>query len=247
MPSKPIHKLTQEECIRYYDALTKNATSKWKIAGTLSRKKEYGAATSHLLISIEESIKSVIVFFDSKGCEFRHVNGADRIFNNHRIRFFLAFLMFGINIFGEDLFKWLKKIKKNPTELHKKVKGLILDKKELPLGVKFYLTRKFYILKKEKEWFQKADILRQIGFYADYNEEIQSPETIDQATYEEIHARLFKIRNLVSKLIKSYNSMSENEIEEMKNEFKKRNIYSLLEQGLAMSKSYKSSPFEMFS
>jgi len=247
MASKPLNTLSQDECSDYYDILVKNAKSQWDIADTLSAAGQYGAATSHLLISIEESMKSIIVFMDTQGYTFRHIKGIDAIFRNHRIRFFIAYIMFAIGLIGEDFIKLLGKIKKNPGLADEYVK-LFTGKEEMPLELKYYLLRKMILLKNEKELFKKADLFRQIGFYADYNAEAHSPQDMTQETYNTIYERMLKVKKFTASLIKAYSPSDETMkklIANNKKIFNENKFYSLIERGLLKAKNTKDSPFDL--
>ncbi|MBS1651629.1 MAG: AbiV family abortive infection protein [Bacteroidetes bacterium] len=247
MASKPLQTLTQEECSKYFEFLQGNAAEQWKIADTLSTAEQYGAATSHLLISIEESIKSIIVFMDSQGYQFRSVKGIDTIFSNHRIRFFIAYFMFSIGIFGDDLIKWLKKVKQNPELIQEHMK-LFVGQDDLPLPLKYYFLRKLALLKTEMIFFKNADLIRQIGFYVDYNEQVQSPQAMTKDTYKEIYQRMEKVKRFVKGLIDAYTPSDETMdklIAKNKQLFNDEKYYKLIEDGLFKVKKTKSSPFDL--
>jgi AbiV family abortive infection protein len=247
MASKPLNTLTTDECRQYYDILVSNADSQWQIADTLADAGQYGAATSHLLISVEESIKSIIVFMDTQGFDFRSVKGIDTIFRNHRIRFFIAYIMFAVGIVGEDLIKLLKKIKENPSLLEDYMK-LLIKEDDLPIALKWYFLRKAILLRKEKALFEKADLFRQIGFYADFNEEVNSPQTMSKETYNMIYERMLKVKKFTASFIRSYtpsDDMMLQLIQDNKKMFNDNKVYNMLELGLSQAKSSKKSPFEI--
>src|SRR5579859_8076673 len=95
--------------------LPKKDDQKWNSAIMLAKSEDYGGAVSLLIISIEELIKSIILFMDGKGFEFRNVKGINTFFRNHQIRYIIAFVMFAMNIIGEDLVKFILKIRENPN------------------------------------------------------------------------------------------------------------------------------------
>lgn len=184
---------------------------------------------------------------DTQGFDFRKVNGIDTIFRNHRIRFFIAYIMFAIGLIGDDFIKLIQKIKDNPNILQDYMK-LFISKDELPIPFKWYFLRKYVLIKKEKELFEKADLFRQIGFYADFNEEANSPQDMSKETYDMIYERMLKVKIFTAGFIRAYTPSDETMaklIQDNRKIFNDNKVYTLLERGLLQAKSTKQSPFDL--
>jgi AbiV family abortive infection protein len=247
MSFMPLKDRTPDECKSYFDHLIRNSREQWKVAQGLAQLGNYGMATSHLLISVEESIKAVIMHMDAQGFNLRKVEGVDWIFRNHRIRFFLAYIAFVFGVIGKDVVKLIERLRRNPQLLHDFVEELN-DETDLPVSVRWYILRKIALFKAEKEIFEKADLLRQIGFYADFNEGVSSPQDMSEEAYELILERMDLVRSVCEDIVFSYSSNDESIVKALESSrrlFSSKNIYSLLERGLKRAKSTKHGPFDL--
>lgn len=233
--------IPQEECYQAHLVVLGNSEQSWEEAKEFSEKEKYGKAISFQLISIEELIKSLMLLFDSHGFKLRSVNGMEKFFTNHQIRFVLAYFMFVIGIFGEDVTMVLSKFKEDPKELFKRVSRFFKGDPEMSQIVKRHLFRRFLQIEKELEWFTNLDLFRQDGFYATYDPKTKSSIIISKVEYKAFSEKIQHVRNVGKLLIESFTpeneKFSEN-LELMFSEINDSNFYDHLE--VALSKVKKS-------
>jgi hypothetical protein len=156
------------------------------------------------IISIEELIKGIIVFFDGQGFQLRDIKGVDVFFKDHKIRYFLSYTLFVMGIIGDDLIGLLKRVKEDPQKLVQWHKQFIQEENSLEKHYKSYLLRKLVLLKREYEWFGKIDFLRQDGFYSGLKDEIKTPVDIPKEQYDEVIKRMQKVWAAGHWLIQSF-------------------------------------------
>ncbi|MBK7683086.1 MAG: AbiV family abortive infection protein [Bacteroidetes bacterium] len=249
MSSKTFLTISKEECLVVYKDIINNSDNKWASAKNLTDLKDYGASTAMAIISIEELVKSIIVFLDGKGFEFRTIKGIGIIFRNHQIRHLIAFAMFVVSVFGDDLFKFLAKIRENPNEIEKFSENFKKENHELfERKLKFYLIRKIIRLKGEFDWFSQADIFRQDGFYCDYDESLKTPISISAKNHKEVIHRLEKVREVGKAIIEAYECTDEITVKYLKlavKECKKQNLYFQIGNSLASVRQTRTNPFHL--
>jgi len=109
MSSKTFVTISKNECLTVYRNVLEHSDQKWESGKQLAKINDFGGATSMAIISVEELVKSLIIFLDGKGFEFRSIKGISTLFDNHQIRYLLAYTMFAMGLFGDELMKFLKK------------------------------------------------------------------------------------------------------------------------------------------
>jgi AbiV family abortive infection protein len=248
MINKSLATISRKECRDVYKEILENSDQKWNEGKLLSGTKSYGTATSLAIISIEELIKALIIFFDGIGFEFRRVKGMNRFFKHHQIRYFIAYSMFVLSLIGDEFFVFLSKMRNNPEEAENLIEELENDNELMIKKFKYYGLRKFVILSKEFKWFSQTDIFRQEGFYSDYKDQIKNPMKITETHYFEVIQRLEKVRNVCKELIKTFDSQSE-VVEKLCNtlkiDFKKKNYYGFIERNLKTMQEKRKTPFDL--
>lgn len=209
MSSQNFMNISRKECLEVYKEILSNSERKWNSAEILAENKDYGTAFSTAIISIEEIVKSMLLLLDGKGFELRTVKGIDTIFKNHRIRYFIAYMMLVFSVFGEDLTKLLIKYRNNPqlivwlNERNKRNKGFVEK------FAKRYFQNKLPLLINELDWFIKMDIFRQDGFYCDYDNHLKTPLNINENNYQEAIKRITKVREIGLLFIESYEAIND--------------------------------------
>jgi AbiV family abortive infection protein len=221
--------ISEADCLILYKKVLKNSDNKWSLAESLASKKEYGFAIPTLIISIEELIKSIIILLDGNGLKFRQVKGVSIFFKNHQIRFIIAYLLLLINLFAEDLIKFIKLIGKDVKIVLDFQYSIIKNNDDFNKMVLYYIDQKSAALKIEFEYFSKLEKLRQEGFYCDYDDTFKNPLDINETDYNELYLRLSKVRKIGFMIIESYSSKSEEsklQIEMLKNTLKEVDFYN---------------------
>lgn len=249
MSSKTFLTISKNECLFVYKQILSNSDAKWKSGINLGALGDYGGATSIAIISIEELIKALIVFFDGKGFELRRVKGMDVLFKQHQIRYVIAYTMFVMSLFGDELIKFIMEYREKPQALIAFMEEMKSDKDIFERKMKFYLFRKIIVLRKEFEWFSKADLFRQDGFYCDYDEQLKNPIAISLDDYQIVFQRLEKVRIFGKGIIDAFNSNEEiynEQIERFRQDFRQKDYYTKIAYSLATLRQTKMSPFDLF-
>jgi AbiV family abortive infection protein len=232
---KNFSSLSQKECIEEYKGILQNAERCWKSGEILAKDEDYGRAISLAIISIEEIIKAAVIFLDGKGFRFRKVKGIRLLFRTHQIRYFIAFAMFVVTIFGDDLIKFIQSLREKDKSGLDKLQRDFSDKALLESKAEQYAKEKFLQIAKELEWFSKVDVLRQNGFYCDYDEQLINPIQISRTEYFEVLQKLEKVRKVGAELIRSFDSDDELIAEQLSKalkEFNENDRYKSIERFL---------------
>jgi AbiV family abortive infection protein len=248
MENKTFLNISKEECSIVYKKIIDNSNNKWNSCKSIAETKEYGTAISLAIISIEELVKALIVFFDGHGFEFRKIKGIKSIFANHQLRYFIAFIMFVMGLMGEELIKFIQKFHDNPEEMTKTMERMTSDEKFLnQIGFR-YLLRKMVLVKNEFDWFSKVDLFRQEGFYSDYENQLKTPISINEEDYNQMVLRLEKVRTVGKELISSFESTNveaQKNLERLRMHFKDKEIYDKISNVLTTTRQSKTTPFEL--
>lgn len=248
MENRTFLNISASECAVVYQEILNNSNKTWDAGLRMAETGEFGLATSLAIISIEEMVKALVVFFDSQGFEFRRVKGIKSIFANHQLRYFIAFLMFVLSLVGDELIKLVKKVNEDPKRMTDWMEKIKLNDAYLE-GILFkYLLRKLVIIKKELDWFSKVDIFRQKGFYCDYEDRLKSPLNISEDEYNQLIARLEKVKNVGSELVlvfSSKNGEGHKNLEKLRRHMKDNDLYSKIEMILSNTRKARKTPFDL--
>jgi len=248
MSSKTFATISREECLSVYKKILTHSDVKWESGKKLAEMNDAGGAVSLAIISVEELIKAIIIFLDGNGFEFRNVKGMNAFFEQHQIRYILAYAMFAMSLFGEDLLKFIDKVHTNPNEILELNRERKENKSAFDRRIKHYTVKKMVLLKKEFEWFSKIDIFRQDGFYSDYENQLKNPIEINAKDYNEVALRLEKVRMIGKKIIEAFDSADAQiveQLEKMKNDLKEKKHYEKLGETLLNIRKYKGNPFQL--
>ena len=229
--SKNFLTISKQECLIVYKDVLENSDTRWNIVNKLAKLGDYGGATSCTIISIEELVKALIIYFDGRGFYFRKVKGMKIFFRNHQIRYVIAYVIFVMNVFAQKLKKFILKIRDDPEyilRLSKEIKHENFLEKKL----KIPLLRKLSELRKEFEWFSDIDISRQNGFYIDYSNVLKTPLNITSQDYIKLKTKLAKVRNVGNGIIQVFEENSPEtalQLANLLNDFRKKEYYNFIE------------------
>lgn len=248
MSNKNFMTISKRECLKAYKQIVLNSDKQWESGKKLAAMGDYGGATSLSVISVEELIKSIIIFLDGKGFEFRsRTEGIQTLFKNHQIRHLIAYLIFVMGVMGDDLISFLEPFRKNPQELPKLIHETQTNPIEFEKKVQRYALRKMVLLRQEFIWFSKIDIFRQDGFYCDYDEQLKNPIDIGEDDYKGLHFRLEKVRKVGKGLIDSFNDQESaltEHVKKMKEDMITKNYYVFIGKALSKVRQTRGNPFE---
>jgi AbiV family abortive infection protein len=220
--------ISQEECQQYYPKTLENAQRKWQASEDIAASGDYGTAVSLAIVSIEELVKTVILSLDSNGFRFRKIRGVETLFRNHQIRYFVSYLMFIINIIGEEFVSIIKKYVDNPEQFEIDFKNIKDDEEAFYKRIEPYLKEKIKMVKTELDWFAKIDLFRQDGFYSDFQDVYKDPIHISHEQYLEVIGRLRKVR-MSCLMVIEFNKTNDSSSETMvmvQNSLNKANAYN---------------------
>lgn len=190
--------LSGPECLELSKVCLDNADSKYNDAITLSKAGSFGNATSQLMLCMEELMKATVLSLDGNGFQFRKdVKGIVHLFQNHKLRYFLAFALSVFYVFGKDL-KWLlMKFRDHPE----KFLNLDTNDEGFQRSMMAWMINKMRTIEKEVAWFSNANIYRQDGFYVDYVDGIRSPSSMTEKQFAEFKNRISNFRVFTKEFI----------------------------------------------
>ncbi|GGG24781.1 hypothetical protein GCM10011344_26820 [Dokdonia pacifica] len=184
--------LSKEKSKGLHQHIYNNAVRLQKDSQTLAKINEsYASASSLLILSSEEIIKSILVLLHSKGFRVYLLKDANRFFKDHVIRHNLQlFIETGMSLF-QGLEKWDKRESERSLP--------VTSKNWLNKFLEFTSDALLVISEASQTISRINDILKfndqkNAGFYVDYKNKILNPnEIISQKDYDSIvliHARL---------------------------------------------------------
>lgn len=249
MSNKNFLTISREECMIVYKVILENSNKQWKSAKYLATKGNYSSAISLSIISIEELIKSLIVLFDGKGMEFRKVKGMKAFFENHEIRFVIAYIMFVIGILREVFIRFINHAMKNPKVIEKIIAEMKGNKEGFFEKYKFFFLRKIVAFKQEMKWFSNVEVFRQEGFYCDYSDVLKNPLKVSKKEYEETIQRLDRVRKIGRSMILAVEENKQelnSQIIDLNKTSKKDNYYFLIGNAFESMHKKRQKPFQAF-
>lgn len=210
----------------------KNALSLKRDAVFIAEKrKSYSAATSLLVLSTEESVKSILVLLHSENCNVYKIKDAKKFFSDHIIRHQIAmFIEMGLGIFES----WFKYDNRKPTKLLKTnikwVDNLVNGFIDIGNVLDPILNTKPNI-----EYLQEFNTIKNKGFYVDYKDSLIDPnKEVTITDYEialKIANKIYKFNKLLRILFheKIENHMEKGTIKKLKD-----NINYFIDYGMKM-------------
>jgi len=118
---KRYQNISRQECGKVYLEILENAYQHYDNANILATKKNnFGYPISFMILGLEEEIKALVIFLDSKGFNFRQTPGLKGVFNNHELRYAVSFIIFAFNLFADD-FSRIKMVSASHLILKKKI------------------------------------------------------------------------------------------------------------------------------
>lgn len=160
--------LSRNECLHVYEEIVRNASDLNKSANLSANNSLFGVATSIQILSIEEIVKAMIVFFNGIGIDVLKIKEIRGVFSSHKLKHETAILFKLIDYLYKYIFK--KRNKGNKNNILSIIKTVIKEVIAIPSNIK---------------WFDNADNLKQRGFYVDYIDELKTPQEITQEQYLE--------------------------------------------------------------
>ena len=107
------------------------------------------------------------------------------------------------------------------------------------------IASKLEFLIDEIKWFNGFDLLRQKGFYVDYNEKIETPLYASESDYLSVKTRVDRVYNFITELISELNLDNEKNAKSLKDLLetgRKQSIYKEIENFIKIVKAEKTNP-----
>lgn len=199
----------------------KNAKAKFSEAELLAGNKSYGTASTLMITSMEEAIKSMILALDSSGFKFRtNVRGIKSLFKQHGLRYQFAFVLSVVHIFVRDIQFIQRKIER---------------KEDLSLG-EFDVDRlirllriKLHLIKQEIDWFENIGFHREKGLYYDVKSGVVNPENFKKPEYEMVAQRVKGIISIIDFIhVISTDENNANQFTKLREQFMDDKWYSFM-------------------
>jgi AbiV family abortive infection protein len=198
----------------------KNALNLKKDAILLAeQRKSYSAATSLLVLSTEEAVKSTLVLLHSEGYNIYKVKDSRKFFSDHVLRHQIAMLIeMGLSFYES----WYKFDQRKPTKLVRTKKTWFNN---LVNGAIDVIKAADPIINSERNinYLQEFNTIKNKGFYVDYRDGLIDPNieiTLKDYTKAlNIASRIFKFNKLLKILFhdKLENHMEKEKVEKAKN------------------------------
>lgn len=246
MELKSFQNISKQECTTASAAIMVSADQKWESGKTLAEKGDFGGATSLAIVSLEEQIKALLLLVDGQGFQFRKVKGMQAFFQNHSIRYIIAYYIFVMAVFGEDLFRFIYRMRDNPELMKEMVSLYQIDKEAMYKKMGRYIMRKIIQLSNEMEWFSRIDLFRQDGFYSDYDRELKTPVIINKHNYIETMERLLRVHFAANEMMRAITNPEKefsDELEKMQLKLLQDKMYDKISDGIAMVGRNRKAPF----
>lgn len=199
MDQQLFHKLSEEELFKGMKTCLNNSNNHFKCAEELEKIAQYGIANSHLILSAEEGIKSLLFLSKILDINIKEID-ISSYFKKHKPKHTTAKEIYWSFKYNEQInSEATESIKIRINEYIFKQNGqYILDedriKKDMNREVLLRGRQLKYrqwktswdIEKKEEKWWDKADYYKNRGFYVNnYNNQWETPDDITNEIYSE--------------------------------------------------------------
>jgi len=245
--SKKFMSLSNAECLEVYNDVLKNADSLYKDAIILANNESYGRATSLLIHFVEEKMKAFVLFLDGNGFQFRNKTpGIFNLFENHTLRYPLAMALSIITVFSIDIKNALTNIKSDPNTVLKETEDSIMEKFFI------YIIERIPKITEEIDWFSKAEVYRQEGFYVDYKNGVKTPLNATMQEFNDVKNRVDNMNKFINAFFEGF-SIKDKEHQEQLQEFRSmlskpgkngKNIYIYLGEQIERFRDRKQTPYD---
>lgn len=167
----------------------------------VNSRESYGCATSLLVLSLEETVKAILVKLHSEGLRIYKLEDSRKFFKDHRIRHKIAQMI----ELGDGLFESSMEYSNNKTS--KKFKNNLLGSfLNAAVSSKPFLQS---LMRFDK--LEKFDEYKQSGFYVDYRNGLLQPnEEISKIEYNSVYEALERATRFYKYLRIAYHSSVKN-------------------------------------
>jgi|WetSurMetagenome_2_1015567.scaffolds.fasta_scaffold46910_2 AbiV family abortive infection protein len=204
---KQINNLKPEECIVIYQVIANNANDLLKTARSAAAIKKYGIATSLTILGAEEYSKAIIVLLHAHGVKIFKIDEAIKVFRDHKAKHGVAYAFELLNLLNPiiNIIETISLINfKKPGSLISHIPGLLMHFSESGLESKKVFSN--------IEWWEKADQIKQNGFYVNFNDRLFTPDELTNADFKKAISTTERLRHsyrLLNVFISRYPDLKE--------------------------------------
>ncbi len=181
--------LSNEECLEVSPTLFNNANVLITTAEDASLKGNYGVACSLMILGTEELVKALIVFLKGYGVTVFKVKEFREVFHKHKTKHETALLIKAIATMFQILDVYEPKtITQKHVQKHwisNVISGLKKGLKVMTFLIEFG---------DDVSWWEKANDLKNNGFYVGYRDALLLPQNITNETYQEVKRNSDKVK-----------------------------------------------------
>ena len=187
-----INNLKPEKCRDIYPAIAANANDLLKVSDLAAGNGKFGCATSLIILGAEEYSKAIIVLLHAHGINIFKINEAVKVFRDHKAKHEVASAFELLNLLAPiiNIIEALSVIN------FKKPHGLLLIIPKLLTEISGGAAESKKVFT-NLDWWERADQIKQNGFYVNYIDELINPKDLDKKQYDEA-------KTVVSRLKRSY-------------------------------------------
>lgn len=175
----------------------------------------YSTATSLLVLSLEETIKGIIVFLHSEGYKVYNSKSISRIFRDHKIRHNIAGLvesLKGLYILSERCQKAIAYNKAHPEEIAAREKNRTKEETSKLMDTVYEIISPLFSISEIANY----NDFKNNGLYVDYNGGISIPrDRISKKEYDDVHKVLMSILKVYQLLRVVHNPLIESRTKNM--------------------------------
>lgn len=176
MSLSPFEQLSVQECHLLYPSLLQNADRHIRAAILIAKTKEYGMANAHLTIAAEEYTKALSVYLTGWGLPISRIKHLFRFFHEQDEGYAVSPGVVVMGVFIRSLYQVFERTTNSLLSLSLPRLSSLLDKNMNPL----YLIQQS---NRYSNWWANAKILKDKGFYIQYNVELHTPADIGIVDY----------------------------------------------------------------
>lgn len=187
--ARKFQNLTNTECAEVYPHILKNHKELFESAEILAQNNKFGPAISILILSAEELVKASFFFLKAQGLHLHRIEKHDKIFYIHTTKHegaasyqLITLIETIIQIFDKELYD------NDPN----RKKGQIAQ--NIVKGI-YHALKGALNIKKNIDWWEKADDLKKRGLYVDFENEILLPQSL---TYDDYREALDRVNELIA-------------------------------------------------
>lgn len=185
--SKTFLTLDKNESLEVSIHTIQNAIVLQETAKYAAGNNNFGVATSLMILSIEEVIKAQVLFFQGVGIRVHRIKDANKIFSSHKDKHQIASLL----QFSKIIEGFINASNYEPKEKKYKTGVRFMDSFLGGLQEVINVLEPFSLISKSieqmsdnVEWLEKANDIKNWGFYVDYKSEVKLPQDITFNTFE---------------------------------------------------------------